>query len=148
MESLIIKEEILIDGSTKEVWDALVNPLKTKKYMFNCEAVSEWKIGSPLLWNADVNGRATTFVSGVVRDFEPEHKLVFTTFDPNSTLRDIPENHIPVTYTLTNKSGKTFLTVMQGDFSKVAQGRKRYESTIAGGGWASVLANLKKVVEH
>lgn len=148
MESLIIKEEILINGSTEEVWDALINPEKTKQYMFNCEAVSDWKIGSQLLWNANINGQTTTFVSGVVRDFEPENKLVFTTFDPNSTISDILENHIPVTYTVRSKAGKTFLTVVQGDFSKVAQGRKRYESTIAGGGWASVLENLKKVVEN
>lgn len=148
MESLIIKEEILIEGSAKEVWDALINPEKTKHYMFNCKAVSNWKVGSRLLWNADVNGQSTTFVSGIVRGFEPENKLVFTTFDPNSTIKDIPENHIPVTYTLRNKAGKTFLTVMQGDFSKAAQGRKRYESTLAGGGWASVLADLKRVVEN
>ncbi|MDW3196423.1 MAG: SRPBCC domain-containing protein [Cytophagales bacterium] len=148
MEALIIKEEILINGTTQEVWDALINPEKTKRYMFNCEAVSNWKVGSRLLWNANINGNPTTFVSGVVRDFEPENKLVFTTFDPNSSIKDIPENHIPVTYTLRDKAGKTFLTVMQGDFSRVAQGRKRYESTIAGGGWASVLADLKKVVEQ
>ena len=147
MEALIIKEDILIDRSVKEVWDALVNPQKTKQYMFNCEAVSDWEIGSPLLWNADVNGQATTFVSGIVRDVKPAYKLVFTTFDPHSTIKDIPENHIPVTYTLRERAGKTFLTVMQGDFSKVVQGRKRYESTMADGGWASVLANLKKVVE-
>ncbi len=148
METLIIKEEILIKGTTKEVWDALINPKKTRQYMFNCEAVSSWEVGSALLWNAEVEGETTTFVSGVVRDFVPENKLVFTTFDPHSSIKDIPENHIPVTYTLRGKSGQTVLSVMQGDFSKVAEGRKRYESTIAGGGWASVLANLKKVVEN
>lgn len=148
MEALIIKEEILINGTTQEVWDALINPEKTKQYMFNCEAVSNWEVGSRLLWNADINGQSMTYVSGVVRDFEPENKLVFTTFDPNSTIKDIPENHIPVTYTLRKKADQTFLSVMQGDFAKVAQGRKRYESTIAGGGWAGVLENLKKVVEE
>lgn len=148
MEALIIKEEILIDGSTQEVWDALINPEKTRQYLFNCEAVSNWEIGSRLLWNAEIKGQSITFVSGVVREFEPENKLVFTTFDPNSTIKDIPENHIPVTYTLRRKSGKTFLTVMQGDFSKVAQGRKRYENTLANGGWAGVLENLKRLVER
>lgn len=148
MEALIIKEEILIDGSTQQVWDALINPEKTRQYLFNCEAVSNWEIGSRLLWNAEIKGQSITFVSGVVREFEPENKLVFTTFDPNSTIKDIPENHIPVTYTLRRKSGKTFLTVMQGDFCKVAQGRKRYENTLANGGWAGVLENLKRLVER
>lgn len=147
MEALIIKEEILIEGTKKEVWDALINPKKTRQYMFNCEAVSNWEVGSRLLWNAEVNGEITTFVSGVVRNFDPENKLVFTTFDPHSSIEDIPENHIPVTYTLKGKNGQTFLSVMQGDFLKVAEGRKRYESTMAGGGWANVLADLKKVVE-
>lgn len=147
MENLIIQEEILIDRSSAEVWDALVNPDKTPQYMFNCQAVSDWKVGSSLFWNAEMDGKSITYVSGMVRAYEPCERLVYTTFDPHADMDDIPENHVPVTYDLMEKNGQTLLRVVQGDFAKAAQGRKRYEDTIAGDGWAGILANIKKVVE-
>lgn len=147
MESLIIQEVIIIDGSPEVVWDALTNPEKTRQYMFNCEIISNWQVGSKVLWNAQVNGNNTTLVSGILREFKPGYQLTFTTFDPNSTLKDIPENHVPVTYAIREKTGQTLVTVRQGDFAKVAQGRKRYEAAIANGGWVSILEQLKNVVE-
>lgn len=36
MEKLIVKKSILIKGDAVSVWDALINPEKTKKYMFGC----------------------------------------------------------------------------------------------------------------
>lgn len=147
MDRLIIQEEILIDRPSTEVWDALINPSKTKLFMFGCEAVSDWKVGSTLLWNAEVEGKTITYVSGTIREFKPVEKMIYTTFDPHADMEDIPENHIPVTYQLSEKEDQTLLRVVQGDFAKAAQGRKRYEDTMAGGGWAAVLENIKKVVE-
>ena len=49
MESLFVKNIININAPALKVWDALVNPEQTKKYMFGCETVSDWKPGSPLL---------------------------------------------------------------------------------------------------
>jgi uncharacterized protein YndB with AHSA1/START domain len=45
MEKTIINT-IHINVSKENVWDALVNPSKTKVYMFGCETISDWKIGS------------------------------------------------------------------------------------------------------
>ncbi len=38
-KELIIKNSIVIDAPQSGVWDALVNPEQTKKYMFGCETV-------------------------------------------------------------------------------------------------------------
>lgn len=49
MSPLFIKNTITINAPITKVWDALINPEQTKKYMFGCEAVSDWKVGSSLL---------------------------------------------------------------------------------------------------
>ncbi len=53
MDKLFVKNSIVINAPVANVWDALVNPEQTKKYMFGCETVSDWKPGSPLLWKGE-----------------------------------------------------------------------------------------------
>lgn len=148
MEPLLIKNTITIKAPISKVWDALINPEQTKKYMFGCETVSDWKVGSPLVWKGTYNGNEMIFVKGIILEFVTEKLLKYTTFDPNSTMADIPENHLTVTYELENRNGQTILTVTQGDYNKVAEGEKRYkESYNNGEGWNPILAEIKKLVE-
>ena len=75
--------------------------------------------------------------------------MVYTTIDPNSTLPDIPENYLTVTYDLAVENGQTLLTVTQGDYSKVADGERRYKESYNGGeGWNPILVQIKKLVEE
>ncbi len=145
---LFVKNSIVINASTAKVWDALVNPEQTKKYMFGCETVSDWKVGSPLLWRGEYEGKEVVFVKGSIVDIELEKFLAYTTIDPNSTIDDIPENYLTVTYELTTDNGQTLLTVTQGDYSKVAEGERRYtEAYNNGEGWNPILMEIKKLVD-
>jgi uncharacterized protein YndB with AHSA1/START domain len=56
-KELIITNSIDIHASASKVWDALTNPEQTKKYMFGCETVSDWEVGSPLLWRGTYDGK-------------------------------------------------------------------------------------------
>src|SRR5256885_2077621 len=96
----IISNTILMNASVARVWDILTNPAETKKYMFGCETVSGWKPGSPLLWQGEYEGRPMVFVKGYVVSISPGNHLAYTVFDPNSTMEDIPENYLTVTYDL------------------------------------------------
>jgi uncharacterized protein YndB with AHSA1/START domain len=146
--SLFIENSITINASPTKVWDVLVNPEQTKKYMFGCEAVSDWRVGSPLLWRGQYEGKEIVFVKGTVVDIKPERLLVYTVIDPNSTIEDIPENYLTITYELTRKNGKTHFKVTQGDYSKVGDGDRRYkESYNNGEGWNPILVEIKKLVE-
>jgi uncharacterized protein YndB with AHSA1/START domain len=146
--SLFIENSITINASPTKVWDVLVNPEQTKKYMFGCEAVSDWRVGSPLLWRGQYEGKEIVFVKGTVVDIKPERLLVYTVIDPNSTIEDIPENYLTITYELTRKNGKTHFKVTQGDYSKVGDGDRRYkESYNSGEGWNPILVEIKKLVE-
>ena len=148
-DNLFVKNSITIDASPAKVWDALTNPEQTKKYMFGCETVSDWKIGSPLLWKGNYEGTDMVFVKGIIVDIQPEKLLAYTTIDPNNTeVPDIPENYLTVTYELKEKDGQTELNVSQGDYSKVADGEKRYNDTVEGGGWQSILDAIKMLLEE
>ena len=148
-EQLIVKNSIAINAPAAKVWDALINPEKTKEYMFGCETVSEWKVGSELLWRGQYEGQEMVFVKGEIVEIEPEKMLVYTTIDPNSDIEDTPENYVSVTYELVRQDDQTVLNVSQGDFSTVANGESRYKDAYNNGdGWNPILVEIKKLVEN
>ncbi len=147
-QPLTVTNTITIQNPAARVWDALTNPEMTKKYMFGCGALSDWKPGSPLLWRGNFNGLEMVAVKGEVIKIEPWKLLVYTTIDPNNpAVPDLPENYLTVTYVLSEQNGHTLLTVSQGVYSKVTEGDKRYEETIAGGGWTPILVQIKELLE-
>jgi uncharacterized protein YndB with AHSA1/START domain len=148
-QPLIVKNSVIIQAPVNKVWDALINPEQTKKYMFGCETVSDWKTGSPLLWKGNFDGKEMIVVKGNIVDIQPGKLLIYTTIDPNGTVEDKPENYLTVTYTLTQVNDQTTLTVTQGDFSTVAESEKRYQEVYNGGqGWNPILIEIKKLVEN
>jgi uncharacterized protein YndB with AHSA1/START domain len=145
---LMIKNSIRINATADRVWDALTNPEQTKKYMFGCETVSDWKVGSPLLWRGHYEGQDMVFVKGHIEGIEPGKFLAYTTIDPNSDIADIPENYLTVTYDLYPENNETILTVTQGDYKKVADGERRYQDASNNGeGWNPILVEIKKLLE-
>jgi uncharacterized protein YndB with AHSA1/START domain/mannose-6-phosphate isomerase-like protein (cupin superfamily) len=149
MEPLIITNQVTIDASPAIVWDALVNPSQTRKYMFGCEAISDWKKGSILDWKGNYNGKEMIFVTGKITDIVPGKFLAYTTFDPNSAMENIPENHLTVTYTLAPEGNGTKLIVTQGNYNTVAEGERRYKEAYNNGeGWNPILAEIKKLLEN
>ncbi len=147
-KSLFVRNSITIQASASTVWDALVNPDQTKKYMFGCATESDWKVGSTLLWTGEQEGKSRVFVKGHILDIQPKKRLVYTTIDPNSTIDDTSENYLTVTYELLAEKGTTVLHVSQGDYATVAEGERRYQEASNGGeGWNPILVEIKRVVE-
>lgn len=147
-EPLFVKNSITIEAPASTVWDVLTNPLQTKKYMFGCETVSDWKPGSPLLWKGEYEGKEMVFVKGDIVEIRPNEYLAYTTIDPNSDIDDTSANYLTVTYDLQPQKGETLLTVTQGDYNKVAAGERRYqEAWNNGAGWSPILEEIKKVAE-
>ena len=150
MSELKIKSTITINASAAKVWDALVNPQQTKKYMFGCETVSDWKVGSELIWRGEYEGKPMDFVQGNIVSIEPEKLLAYTVIDPNNkNIPIIPENYLTVTYELIPEGNTTVLNVTQGDYSKVAEGERRFKEADNNGlGWSPILELIKKQVEE
>ncbi|HTF06283.1 MAG TPA: SRPBCC domain-containing protein [Bacteroidia bacterium] len=148
MSKLLVTNSIAINAPVSKVWDVLVNPEQTKKYMFGCETVSGWKVGDPLLWRGSYEGKEMVFVSGYVLDIQPEKLLKYSVIDPNATYPQTPENHLNVTYELSEQNGVTTFTVTQDGFETAADGEKRYKDTHNNGdGWNPILVEIKKVAE-
>ena len=148
MSQLVVKNTITIQAPASKVWDALTNPEQTKKYMFGCEALSDWQPGSPLIWKGTFNGVEMVAVKGDVVSIEPGKSLVYTVIDPNNPkIPDLPENYLTITCLLTEQYGQTILDVSQGDYSTVAEGESRYKHTVDGGGWDPILTQIKTLCE-
>lgn len=150
MEPLQVKSVIAINADQSKVWDMLVNPEQTKKYMFGCETQSDWEVGSPLLWRMEYEGKELVAVKGNIVDIQPGKFLAYTTIDPNNpNMPDVPENYLTVTYDLKTENGQTVLTVTQGDYNTVADGQKRYDETYNNGeGWNPILVQIKALAEE
>lgn len=145
---LIVTSTITINAPAATVWDMLVNPAKTKLYMFGCETVSDWKPGSELIWKGEYEGKEMIFVKGHIQEIRPGKFLAYTTIDPNSNIDDVSENYLTVTYDLTPQNGGILLTVTQGDYNEVAEGERRYQEAWNNGeGWNPILVQIKQLAE-
>jgi uncharacterized protein YndB with AHSA1/START domain len=148
MEKLLVKNTITIQAPALQVWKTLTSPEETKKYMFGCETVSDWKKGSPLLWKMQHEGKELVAVKGNIVAIEPGKYLEYTVIDPNSGMKDVPENYLTVCYQLSEENGNTVLTVTQGDYNTVADGEKRYQEAYNNGqGWSPILDQIKLLLE-
>ena len=148
MYPLNIVNQIEIKAPASTVWDALTNPEMTKQYMFGCETISDWEIGSSLLWQGEYEGKKMVFVKGHIVDLVPNQLLSYTVIDPNGSIPDLPENYLTVSYELVQKDGYTLFTVTQGDYNTVAEGARRFEESSNGGeGWNPILKAIKALIE-
>jgi uncharacterized protein YndB with AHSA1/START domain len=145
-KSLFTENEIVIGAPLSEVWDMLVNPEKTKLYMYGCEVVSDWIVGNPILWKGSTDD--VIYVKGNLVSLDPQKSFAYTVIDPQGTYEDIPENYLTVTYDLSADGPGTRFRVTQGDYSLVADGEKRYQDSTEAGGWKSVLEKIKEIAEQ
>lgn len=147
LNELIVHNTIRIHASPERVWQVLTHGEETRKYMYGCTAISDWRPGSTLLWKGVFDGVETVAVSGRVVDIEQGKFLSYTAFDPNAGLEDIPANHTTVTYNLAGDEGYTVLTVTQGDYAKVPDGKRKYDEAVMAGGWGPILEEIRKIAE-
>jgi uncharacterized protein YndB with AHSA1/START domain len=100
-----------------------------------------------MLWKGVFDGKELITVKGNIVSIQEGKHLAYTTFDPNSTTPDIPENYATVTYTLKEENGRTHLVVTQGDFARVTDGEKRFRDAQQEGGWTGILEQIKALAE-
>ena len=55
-KNLKISGSIAINANAGKVWDVLTNPDKIKIYPGGPETITDWKVGSPVIWQGDPGG--------------------------------------------------------------------------------------------
>jgi uncharacterized protein YndB with AHSA1/START domain len=131
---------VTINAPASKVWSALTNPSQIKKYLFGTEAVSDWKVGSPLLFRGVWEGKAY-LDKGTILRAEPEKVFEYTYLSSFSGLPDVPQNYHTITCELTSKPGATDLRISQSNI-QTEQAKKHAEEN-----WGGVLKTMKEVVE-
>ena len=137
---LEVKKTIEITASLMDVWHALTDRETVKKYFFGTEAISNWEVGSSLVFRGEWEGKSYED-KGTILEAIPGELLKYDYWSGFSGLEDSPENYSQVTYTLEQMVDGTLLELRQKGFAN--------EEALAHaeGGWTMVLQNLKDLLE-
>ncbi len=138
---LIARASTTINASSEQVWDALVNPDAIHQYMFGTHAVSDWHVGSRIVWKGEWQGK-TYEDKGMILRFEPGHVLQYTHFSPLSGVPDNPENYHTVTVELKPEGKRTHVSLTQ-DHNASEEERVHSQQN-----WSMLLAQLKTFLER
>jgi uncharacterized protein YndB with AHSA1/START domain len=137
---LIAEASATIDAPREKVWDALVNPMIIKQYMFGTEVESDWEVGSPIVWKGEWQGKRYED-KGVILRLEPARRIQYSHFSPLSGRPDTPENYHTVTVELSDDGAMTLVELSQ-DNNGNEEARERSRTN-----WKQMLSALKDHLE-
>ena len=139
-QNLTAEATTTIQAPAGKVWEALTRPDLIKQYFFGSDVVTDWKVGSPIYYRGEWQGRSYED-KGTVLDVQPGKRLVATHWSPLSGVPDVPENYHTVTYLLSEHDGATDVTIKQ-DHNASDEEKMHSQQN-----WQMVLAGLKKLLE-
>lgn len=139
-KNLIAKQSITINAPASKVWDALINPEMIKQYLFGTDAVSDWKVGSPITYKGSWDGK-TYEDKGTVLNVVDEKLLESTYWSSMSGTSDAPENYKNVRYELIPINSGTTLMITQNN--NATEEEKNHSEQ----NWRMVLNSLKELLE-
>lgn len=136
----VASSTIVIDASASRVWSTLTDPDSIRRFMFGTDVVTDWSVGSPILWRGVWEGRPYED-KGTILELEPGRRLVSTHFSPLSGQEDAPENYHTLTWTLEDEGGRTRLTLAQDNNDT------REQAQHSQGMWDSLVKDVKAIAE-
>jgi uncharacterized protein YndB with AHSA1/START domain len=130
-----------IDAPPDRVWQLLTQPGSDPDIMFGAEVVSDWKIGSPIVWKGEWEGKPFEDKGEIIAIDAPS-RLAVTHFSPLSGEQDSPENYHRLEFDLEPISSGTRVTLVQdGNESEEAAAHSTAN-------WQTMLDGLKKAAER
>lgn len=121
-KDLIVIQSIKINSKAEKVWEILTDPEKIKIYLFGTETTTDWKVGSPILFQGNYNGQQYIDKGTVLETIE-NTLLSYHYWSGFSGLEDRPENYSLVTYKIDNltENSVTFTWAQKGFANKESQ---------------------------
>ena len=140
-QGLIAKVSTIINAPVAIVWGALTKPKIIKKYMFGTNVVTNWKVGSSIVWKGEWQGKPYED-KGKILQLENERIIQYSHFSHLSGKSDIDENYHIVTIELERIGNQTRVTLSQ-DNNPTETDREHSEKN-----WQMMLDSLKKLLEQ
>ncbi len=130
-----------IDAPVASVWEALTNPAMISTYLHGTKVETDWKVGSPILFNGNWKGK--DYVDkGVITEIQNEKLLRYTWLSSMSALEDKEENYSIITFVIRPEKEGTHLKLTQENID-TEEGKEQSEKN-----WEGVLEELKNMVER
>jgi uncharacterized protein YndB with AHSA1/START domain len=140
-KNLKYEGKVDLDASVDDVFDAIINPVKIKKYFFDIDVNSSWEVGKEIIFEGAF-GDQKFKDKGTILEFEEKKIVKYSYFSSFMGLEDLPENYSIVTYILERKEQSTHLKIEQIGFASEKSAQD------SAGHWQVVLDGLKKLVEN
>jgi uncharacterized protein YndB with AHSA1/START domain len=139
---LIVSQSIDINAEPTRVWNALTNPEVIKKYLFGTETITDWKVGSEIIFQGEYKEHKYRD-KGVIMQNVLNELLSYSYWSGFSGLEDKPENYSLVTYSLkSNDNKKTTFTWTQKGYGT----EEGYQHSL--NGMKEFLEQIKQIVEE
>jgi uncharacterized protein YndB with AHSA1/START domain len=130
----------VIEAPREKVWAALTRPEIVKQYFFGTNLDTDWKVGSPLYFRGEWQGKAYED-RGTVLTFEPPRSFSYNYWSAFSGREDTLETRHIIRYSLADADGGMRVTIDQSNVDTQAH------ADHSGENWRGVLASLKKLLE-
>lgn len=96
-KDLIASSNIKIQSTPEKVWNVLTNPEIIKNYLFGTEVKTDWKVGSPIIFQGEYDGQQYLDKGNVIENRENQ-LLKYNYWSGFSGLEDKSENYSLITY--------------------------------------------------
>jgi uncharacterized protein YndB with AHSA1/START domain len=140
-EDFIAKVDIFLEAPRAKVWEALTDPDQVARYLHGTHVESDWKVGGPISWKGEWNGRRYED-RGRILEVEPPHRLATTYWSSLSGQPDVPEHHKVLRHVLYEERGGTRLVLTTENNATAQEARHAEEN------WRGVLGTLKAILEE
>lgn len=141
MTDHVATAQVDISASPDQVWSAITDPAKVKRYFFGSTVESDFRPGSSITWRGEYDGRPFED-KGEVVEAVPHERLRVTHFSPLAGEPDRPENYHELVFELDHTGPVTHVTFTQDNNASAA------EADEAAGTWRAMLRGLKEFVER
>jgi uncharacterized protein YndB with AHSA1/START domain len=141
-QDLKIAERITANTTPSRAWEVLTNPEIIKEYLFGTETITDWQIGSEIIFQGEYEG--TSYKDkGIILQNIPGERITYSYWSGFSGLEDKPENHSTIHYTIrTLEPGKIEFTWEQIGFGT----EEGYQHSLSG--MDAFMEQIKAIMER
>lgn len=144
MGNFVARAEVDVSAPRREVWRVLTSSGSHPEILMGAEVVSDWRLGSQIVWRGEWQGRAFEDHGRVIEldDRDEPWRIVLTHFSPLSGQPDLPENYHTLHFELEETPTGTHVTLDQDNNPTVEAAAHSRQN------WETMLRGVKAVVER